>query len=44
MQLLTLIDLIGTSREISFNCITERLGIQSENIEEFIIDGIEKYF
>lgn len=40
MQLLTMIDLIGSSHEISFECIEEKLKIAPENIEEFIIDAL----
>lgn len=40
MQLLTMLDLIGSSHEISFECIEEKLKIAPENIEEFIIDAL----
>jgi len=40
MQLLTLIDLIGSSHEISFECIQEKLDVTPDAIEEFIIDAL----
>jgi len=40
MQLLTMIDLIGASHEITFACLEEQLGILPENVEEFIIDAL----
>lgn len=40
MQLLTMIDLIGTSHEITFARLQEDLGIEPECVEEFIIDAL----
>lgn len=40
MQLLTMIDLIGTSHEITFGRLEEDLGIEPEGVEEFIIDAL----
>lgn len=40
MRLLTLIDLIGTQRELSFDVVIEGLDIQDDELEEIFIDAV----
>jgi len=39
MQLLTLVDIVGVSREITYDDITSKLGISKDDVEGFVIDG-----
>ncbi|CAK8694496.1 eukaryotic translation initiation factor 3 subunit M-like [Clavelina lepadiformis] len=41
MKLLTLVDSVGGSREITFHDVMDRLGILEEDVEEFIIDAMQ---
>lgn len=42
MKLLTLVDVVNKSHEITYDDVIERLGIADEDVENFVIDAIQR--
>ena len=39
MRLLTLVDVIGSKREVNYDDIIEKLEVDEDSLEEIILDG-----